>query len=46
MNYILCFFLRSFRERIYKIMDDIKELKKKINDYKGNKVNTKEEIEK
>lgn len=47
LKYTLCtlLFLRTFRSKIYKIMDDIKILKTTLNDYKGAKVNAKEEIE-
>ena len=38
--------LKTFEGRINKIRDDIKELKKKLNAYKGNKVNAKNELEK
>ena len=35
-----------FDDKIDKIKNDIKELKEKLNDYKGNKVNANKEIEK
>ena len=38
--------LLTFDDRIDKIKNDIKELKEKLNDYKGNKVNANKEIEK
>ena len=39
-------FLLTFKDRIIKIVNNIEELKKKLNDYQGNKVNKNREIEK